>query len=174
MRSLAFKETAFELRSGSLASIGEITTRACSYRAGVSRTIGRFFCPERAAEIVLHFNNRMDTNRTISLGNSRFMPKPNKQIFSRARFGRNPNRGLHVFPDRSGSRSSRSLASLPTSVASLNPFSSCLCPSVGRSCAASASLPRETRNEYCERPKSGCCSRQISLPSQGHLRRRSS
>ena len=97
MRSLAFKETAFELRSGSLASIGEITTRACSYRAGVSRTIGRFFWPERAAEIVLHFNNRMDTNRTISLGNSRFMPKPNKQIFSRARFGRQPNPGLHVF-----------------------------------------------------------------------------
>jgi len=33
--------------SGSFASNGETTTWACSYRAGVSRTIGRFFCAKK-------------------------------------------------------------------------------------------------------------------------------
>jgi len=36
---------------------------------------------------------------------------------------------IECFPHRSGSRSSRSLANLPTSVASLNPFSSCFADS---------------------------------------------
>src|ERR1700687_825781 len=45
------------------------------------------------------------------------------------------------FPHRSGSRSSRSLANLPTSVASLNPFSSCF--------ADSTSMPKRWQILCC-------------------------
>src|ERR1700704_2274041 len=47
MRSLAFKETALGPRSGSLASNGETSTRECSLRMWVSRTIEKFFCAKQ-------------------------------------------------------------------------------------------------------------------------------
>src|SRR6266852_2861057 len=51
MRSLAFKETALGPRSGSLASNGEASARACSLRMWVSRRIEKFFGAKRAAAI---------------------------------------------------------------------------------------------------------------------------
>src|SRR5579864_8918048 len=49
MRSLAFKETAFGLRSGSLAPNCGTTASSCSPRACKSRRIERFFCAKKAA-----------------------------------------------------------------------------------------------------------------------------
>src|SRR6266436_1502827 len=51
MRSLANKETALGLRSGSLASNGETSARACSPRMWVSRRIEEFLSAKRAAAI---------------------------------------------------------------------------------------------------------------------------
>src|SRR6266478_7329010 len=51
MRSLANKETALGLRSGSLASNGETSARACPPRMWVSRRIEEFLSAKRAAAI---------------------------------------------------------------------------------------------------------------------------
>src|SRR5258708_13786709 len=68
MRSLAFKETALGPRSGSLASHGETSARACSLRMWVSRRIEKFFCAKRAAAIRKSARSKTQTPREAALG----------------------------------------------------------------------------------------------------------